>query len=446
MARVGRNEPCPCGSGKKFKRCCALVETTTKRNDLHDLDNRLALAMLRWGKQRFPTWKSRDEYPGTLDHGDGVELALAGPWMLYEQHVEGRPIVTWFYEELAATLTARERGWLEAQQRASISIWEVLCVERDRGIQLRDLFTNDERFVHEVLGSRSLGVRDAVLGRVVDCENTSVFCGMYPRSLAPRSAAEVVGEVRAELRARRGAISRDRLREPSVSSLLIEVWEDELEAFDSRPVPKLMNTDGDELLLTVDRFDLVGTRAEVIARVSRLEHAQSPDADGGAMVIGFVREGNAMNKAMPSTLLGRVRVHDARLTLETTSIKRADALRSQIETACAGLVRYRVRDHSDPEVLLERARNAPSRPPPPKLEGAGAIIQEYKAKHYASWLDSPIPALAGKTPRQAAKSARLRRELDLLLREIENSEGRLPEAERFDVAGLREQLGLDTGV
>jgi preprotein translocase subunit SecA len=25
-ARVGRNEPCPCGSGKKYKRCCALGE------------------------------------------------------------------------------------------------------------------------------------------------------------------------------------------------------------------------------------------------------------------------------------------------------------------------------------------------------------------------------------------------------------------------------------
>jgi uncharacterized protein len=21
-AKVGRNEPCPCGSGKKFKKCC----------------------------------------------------------------------------------------------------------------------------------------------------------------------------------------------------------------------------------------------------------------------------------------------------------------------------------------------------------------------------------------------------------------------------------------
>lgn len=24
MAAVGRNQPCPCGSGQKYKRCCAL--------------------------------------------------------------------------------------------------------------------------------------------------------------------------------------------------------------------------------------------------------------------------------------------------------------------------------------------------------------------------------------------------------------------------------------
>jgi hypothetical protein len=26
---VGRNDPCPCGSGKKFKKCCAAKEDTT---------------------------------------------------------------------------------------------------------------------------------------------------------------------------------------------------------------------------------------------------------------------------------------------------------------------------------------------------------------------------------------------------------------------------------
>jgi len=26
VGRVGRNEPCPCGSGKKFKKCCLTSE------------------------------------------------------------------------------------------------------------------------------------------------------------------------------------------------------------------------------------------------------------------------------------------------------------------------------------------------------------------------------------------------------------------------------------
>lgn len=29
MAAIGRNEPCPCGSGKKYKRCCLLKSQRT---------------------------------------------------------------------------------------------------------------------------------------------------------------------------------------------------------------------------------------------------------------------------------------------------------------------------------------------------------------------------------------------------------------------------------
>ena len=25
--KIGRNEPCPCGSGKKYKKCCMLNQT-----------------------------------------------------------------------------------------------------------------------------------------------------------------------------------------------------------------------------------------------------------------------------------------------------------------------------------------------------------------------------------------------------------------------------------
>jgi len=32
MAKIGRNDPCPCGSGRKFKRCCLGKQQTTATN------------------------------------------------------------------------------------------------------------------------------------------------------------------------------------------------------------------------------------------------------------------------------------------------------------------------------------------------------------------------------------------------------------------------------
>jgi len=34
MAKIGRNTPCPCGSGKKYKRCCEKIEAEMKLREL----------------------------------------------------------------------------------------------------------------------------------------------------------------------------------------------------------------------------------------------------------------------------------------------------------------------------------------------------------------------------------------------------------------------------
>ena len=34
MTKIGRNSPCPCGSGKKYKRCCERKEAAIKRREL----------------------------------------------------------------------------------------------------------------------------------------------------------------------------------------------------------------------------------------------------------------------------------------------------------------------------------------------------------------------------------------------------------------------------
>jgi hypothetical protein len=34
MAKIGRNTPCPCGSGKKYKRCCQQKEADMRQREL----------------------------------------------------------------------------------------------------------------------------------------------------------------------------------------------------------------------------------------------------------------------------------------------------------------------------------------------------------------------------------------------------------------------------
>ncbi len=71
------------------------------------------------------------------------------------------------------------------------------------------------------------------------------------------------------------------------------------------------------------------------------------------------------------------------------------------------------------------------------------LLREIKEAHFRDWVDTPIPALGGKTPRAAARAAKSREQLDLLLRDMENSESRVPEAARFDIGKLRRELGLE---
>jgi tetratricopeptide (TPR) repeat protein len=40
MAEIGRNAPCPCGSGKKYKKCCLLREDGAKRSSRKQKDVR----------------------------------------------------------------------------------------------------------------------------------------------------------------------------------------------------------------------------------------------------------------------------------------------------------------------------------------------------------------------------------------------------------------------
>ena len=47
---------------------------------------------------------------------------------------------------------------------------------------------------------------------------------------------------------------------------------------------------------------------------------------------------------------------------------------------------------------------------------ADALVREYKFRHYKTWPDHQLPALGGKTPREAARTKHGRRKIEVMLK------------------------------
>lgn len=446
LIEPSKNAPCPCGSGKIYRKCCgrgAAPSSAARPAASHKLDMKLVTRLLRFAREELKTrWRPRREFPWETDLDSPQMLAFV-PWALFRLEVDGRPAVAWYMEAHGTALSPEERCWLEAQSKAWLSFWEVTAATPGVGVEARDLLTGENRFVQEVLASKLLVKGDAILTRVVDFENCSVFAGMFPRPLPPEVSKSVVETAREAFEVRSGSISVDRLREPDADFTLVEIWEEAIEELSRRPLPKLQNTDGEAMLMTTDTFRMnARSVAEVDRRLSALDGAQRDEDGAGGVTVTFTRPGNRMNPSWPNTVIGMAKLKEDALLLETNSLKRADALRGLVEGTCPGLLEHEGRRHMDPPQMLKEHRSAG---PPVAFSSspeAHKALREFKKKHYESWAAEAIPALGGLTPEQAARRPKDRERLLQLLKGMEYREQRQPEPERYDFSILREQLGL----
>ncbi len=235
-ARVGRNEPCPCGSGKKYKKCHLEEDKALDRvsrpesadNNLHEelLDAQLILAIETYGEARFGSALARVRYPYLLDAMEGEDQLLTS-WLIYDARVEGRRLAEWFLEERGEALPKAKRAWLQAQLGAWLSVWRVAAHDGSARLVLEDLLTGEVRsVVVDVAVASSVDCGDAILARVIDFEGRSLLSGVHPEGLG-LDVSEVLARIRKRLR-RTSTVSVERLRAANIDGFILRTWNDVL--------------------------------------------------------------------------------------------------------------------------------------------------------------------------------------------------------------------------
>ncbi len=103
----------------------------------------------------------------------------------------------------------------------------------------------------------------------------------------------------------------------------------------------------------------------------------------------------------------------------------ADTGRAWFEQLAGSAVAHLTREITDPAGAMARGGKPSAAPAqadslPPEL--LAQALDQFMRKHYANWCDEPIPALDGKTPRQAIATPAGLERVKGLLRMYEDSE------------------------
>lgn len=309
-----------------------------------------------------------------------------------------------------------QRGWL--------GLWEVLSVETGVGMQARELLTGLERYFWERQATHQLQVGMVVLIRLVELEPTiSVMAGCYPAILNLDWAERVRQVVMKELFPRRRKLKPAELIHEEAFLELTWAYDDAVRAASEQPPPQMENFHGEPIRWTVDHFDFSSTAGPAVVAALTSEFGElldraiavTEDSKRGSVTVAFLRVG------------------DTHLQCETNSLARADRLKDRLSHIT--LLRFNRREHpSGPQLPA-----APAEPPGPEAQ---AFLREYRLKLMRTWLDDSIPALGGKTPRQAAGTAQRRKQLLALLKSFAVSEARMPAEKRISLSFLYAELGL----
>ena len=399
----------------------------------------------------------------TLDEGD---MPGFQEWYINDYVTsEGERIINLFTREEGPRLPTAQRqiiaDWLRTNR---YRLFEVQEVEPGVGETVQDLLNGEVLEINDISSSYALVKWQVVLARPLLTEGRLSFAGaVIPRPPMEKPALlNFARELWEEYQAQHPQASLDDFyRDHSLDLYhhLIEIA--------TAPPPPVYTPEGHPLTPSTARYAVTDPRA-VEERLDQAEEfvcAGPADEDETALAYVWLLRGRSHVPETPIERglmlrgewtagpgkpsyrsLGDVRLWSNQLELGCLSRERLAAGKTLLRRTLGRLVRHQGDEFRD----MDTASLASAQPPPPDHEEeipaeiAETIVREMMAAKYAEWLDNPVPALDGKSPRQASRDPEAQEQLEELLKTVEYMEERKRRdgEPHIDVADIRRELGL----
>ena len=433
--KIVRNDPCACGSGKKFKHCCGSAMGNTKVAEPAGHDRAIERA-IDWlmNKHRKAAFAALDEQLfGGLTDEEAERLRHLDPetmqaiqinvmeWLLAEGdmlvHGTRKRVADCLLGLGGPLLTVDERSFIEQLAARPLHLYIVTDTVPGRQITLCDALDARKRpmIVQEKSGSQTLTAGTYVGCRVLAFDGHFELSGaVYPFSqlMGPEAVKYIKGGL------------KDFKKHPEEADAFIGLalqrkW---LEQY---VVPMMMPTmmdaySGDPILLITDHYGVDDWEklAKILDRQKDIE---------GDRTSGWARFIDCEDGERRSLAVITIEPTPNRISAFYKTRNYAEKGRAWFDALTDGAVKFLVQEISD--LTGAMAGGPPARRKPPEIgpeELPPELITEAitKALHraYANWADEPIPALNGKSPSQAMKTPTGAERVKGLIRSYEASE------------------------
>ena len=171
MYKIGRNDSCPCGSGKKYKKCCL---TKDRKRDQEGVSSGSMNPVVTWVLNEPHLKYTFDLIVKKYTDGkvtDEIQFNQLLDAFIFDYIIPQVNITPFQYFLEKAGLSPQLHHIYKRYEENVFSIFKIIDVQYDKGMMLQDLIWDERYWITEKKGTHAVNVGDVVFCRVASFQD-----------------------------------------------------------------------------------------------------------------------------------------------------------------------------------------------------------------------------------------------------------------------------------